>query len=107
VAIDVLHGDFDTGCGVGGASVPTITVWLTNTRATAWFGLADTEATAGTEATAEICFCLTLTRQPRGSPHRWSARCRSFEVTGQQFTRRPRSLSTVSGCHYCRRRYNG
>src|SRR5882762_4738798 len=35
-----------------------MTVWLTNTSTTAWLGLADTEATAGTVATAEICFCL-------------------------------------------------
>ena len=38
--------------------VPTTTVWLTNTRTTAWFGSADTDAAAGTVATAEICFSL-------------------------------------------------
>src|SRR5262245_36598977 len=39
-----------------GGSWPTITVWLTNSSTTAWFASADTEATAGTVATAEICF---------------------------------------------------
>lgn len=37
-----------------GASLPTDTVWSTYTSATAWFGFADTEAAAGTVATAEM-----------------------------------------------------
>ena len=37
-----------------GASLPTVTVWSTYTRATAWFGVADTEAAAGTVAIAEM-----------------------------------------------------
>src|SRR5215210_4265110 len=36
----------------------TVTVWLTNSSTTAWPGLADTDAAAGTVATAEICFSL-------------------------------------------------
>ena len=41
-----------------GGSWPTTTVWLTKTSTTACFGSADTDAAAGTDATAEICFCL-------------------------------------------------
>src|SRR6201993_2588448 len=41
-----------------GASWPTMTVWFTNTRTTAWLAVADFEAAPGTVATAEICFCL-------------------------------------------------
>src|SRR4051795_1900895 len=41
-----------------GTPLPTVTVWLTNNRTTASPGSADTDAAAGTLATAEICFSL-------------------------------------------------
>ena len=41
-----------------GASFPMVTVWSTNSRTTAWVGVADVDAAAGTVATAEICFCF-------------------------------------------------
>src|SRR6476469_5999362 len=41
-----------------GTPLPTVTVWLTNNRTTALPGSADTDAAAGTLATAEICFSL-------------------------------------------------
>src|SRR5262249_27067708 len=38
-----------------GGSLPTTAVWLTKSRVTAWLGVADTEAAAGTVAVVEMC----------------------------------------------------
>jgi hypothetical protein len=38
--------------------LPTVMVWLTNTRTSAWSTLADIDAAAGKLATAEISFCF-------------------------------------------------
>lgn len=51
-AADIVEGHLDAGCGVGAGSGADDDLWLTNTRATAWLGFADTDVTA------EICFCV-------------------------------------------------
>jgi hypothetical protein len=49
-AADIVEGRLDAL--LVPAAAPTMTFWLTNTRATAWLGFADTDVTAG------ICFCV-------------------------------------------------